>query len=81
GDERSLLVTAGGSVFFDLVIAWLSAAVAADPACRLVLRSGSIFFHDHGIYERGLAGLDARGGFRICGETISAAAAFRPALR
>ncbi|NEK35836.1 alanine racemase [Rhizobium leguminosarum] len=80
GDERSLLVTAGGSVFFDLVIARLSAAVAADPACRLVLRSGAIFFHDHGIYERGLAGLDARGGFRIGGETVSAAG-FRPALR
>ncbi|MGO6687821.1 alanine racemase [Rhizobium leguminosarum] len=81
GDERPLLVTAGGSVFFDVVIARLAAAVAADPACRLVLRSGAIFFHDHGIYERGLAGLDARGGFRIGGETISAAAGFRPALR
>ncbi|TAU61033.1 amino acid deaminase (plasmid) [Rhizobium ruizarguesonis] len=81
GDERPLLVTAGGSIFFDVVIARLSAAVAADPACRLVLRSGAIFFHDHGIYERGLAGLDARGGFRIGGETISAAAGFRPALR
>ncbi|MBX4956604.1 amino acid deaminase [Rhizobium lentis] len=81
GNERPLLVTAGGSVFFDLVIARLSAAVAADPACRLVLRSGAIFFHDHGVYERGLAGLDARGGFRLGGETVSAAAGFRPALR
>jgi D-serine dehydratase len=81
GDERPLLVTAGGSVFFDVVVARLAAAVAADPACRLVLRSGAIFFHDHGIYERGLAGLDARGGFRIGGETVSAAAGFRPALR
>ncbi|MGO7539860.1 alanine racemase [Rhizobium ruizarguesonis] len=81
GDERPLLVTAGGSVFFDVVIARLSATVAADSACRLVLRSGAIFFHDHGIYERGLAGLDARGGFRIGGEMVSAATAFRPALR
>ncbi|MBY5838880.1 alanine racemase (plasmid) [Rhizobium leguminosarum] len=81
GKERPLLVTAGGSVFFDLVIARLSTAVAADPACRLVLRSGAIFLHDHGIYERGLAGLDARGGFRIGSETISAVAGFRPALR
>ncbi|RUM20083.1 amino acid deaminase [Rhizobium vallis] len=81
GNERPLLVTAGGSVFFDIVIARLSAAVAADPACRLVLRSGAIFFHDHGIYERGLASLDARGGLRIRGERISAAAGFRPALR
>lgn len=81
GNDRPLLVTAGGSVFFDIVVARLSAAVAADPACRLVLRSGAIFFHDHGIYERGLAGLDARGGFRIGGETVSAVAGFRPALR
>ncbi|MFA1671908.1 alanine racemase [Rhizobium mongolense] len=81
GKDRPLLVTAGGSVFFDVVVARLAAAVAADPACRLVLRSGAIFFYDHGIYERGLAGLDARGGFRIGGETVSAAAGFRPALR
>ncbi|MDC7745285.1 alanine racemase [Rhizobium binxianense] len=81
GQERPLLVTAGGSVFFDVVAARLSPAVAADPACRLVLRSGAIFFHDHGIYERGLAGLDAREGLRIGGKTVSAAAGFRPALR
>ncbi|MBB3646519.1 D-serine dehydratase [Rhizobium sp. BK619] len=81
GRERPLLVTSGGSVFFDIVVARLSAAVAADPACRLVLRSGAIFFHDHGVYERGLAGLDARGGLRIGDRTVSAAAGFRPALR
>ncbi|WFU05661.1 alanine racemase (plasmid) [Rhizobium sp. CB3171] len=81
GTERPLLVTAGGSVFFDMVVVGLSSAVAADPACRLVLRSGAIFFHDHGIYERGLAGLDARGGFRIGAELASAASGFRPALR
>lgn len=81
GDERPLLVTAGGSVYFDLVVAGLSAAVTADPACRLVLRSGAIFFHDHGIYEHGLARLDARGGFCIDGETRAAAREFQPALR
>lgn len=81
GNERPLLVTAGGSVFFDRVVAGLSAAVRADPDCRMVLRCGAIFFHDHGIYERGLAGLDARGGFRIGEETASASGGFRPALR
>lgn len=81
GKERPLLVTAGGSVFFDRVVAGLSAAVADDPACRLVLRSGAIFFHDHGVYERGLAGLDARNGFRFGGETHAAAREFQPALR
>ena len=81
GKERPLLVTAGGSVFFDRVVEGLSAAVAADPDCRLVLRSGAIFFHDHGIYERGLAGLDARQGFSFGGAIHSAAKDFRPALR
>lgn len=81
GSERPLLVTAGGSVFFDRVVAGLSAAVMADPDCRMVLRCGAIFFHDHGIYERGLAGLDARGGFRIGEEAASASEGFRPALR
>lgn len=81
GKDRPLLLTAGGSVFFDRVVAGLSAAVTADPDCRLVLRSGAIFFHDHGIYERGLAGIDARDGFRVGADVRSAAQAFKPALR
>ena len=81
GDARPLIVTAGGSVFFDRVVAGLSAAVAADPDSLLVLRSGAIFFHDHGVYERGLAGLDARAGFRFGGEVRSAGEGFKPALR
>ena len=81
GAERPLIVTAGGSVFFDTVVAGLSAAIATDPAARLVLRSGAIFFHDHGIYERGLAGLDARGGLSIDGQIRSASEEFKPALR
>lgn len=81
GNERPLLLTAGGSVFFDRVVAGLSAAVAVDPDCRLILRSGAIFFHDHGVYERGLSGLDAREGFRFGGKLHSAAREFQPALR
>jgi D-serine dehydratase len=81
GDQRPLIVTAGGSVYFDRVVAGLSAAVAADPDSVLVLRSGAIFFHDHGVYERGLAGLDAREGFRFTGQVRSAAEGFQPALR
>jgi D-serine dehydratase len=81
GPGRPLLVTAGGSVFFDDVVAALKPAVDADGAARLVLRSGAIFFHDHGVYERALRALDERGGFRLGGETTKAAAVFRPALR
>jgi D-serine dehydratase len=75
------VVTAGGSVFFDKVIAALKPVVTADPNARLVLRSGAIFFHDHGVYERALAALDERQGFRLGGAVVSAAAAFRPVLR
>lgn len=81
GKDRPIILTVGGSVFFDRVVGGLSAAVAADPDCRLILRSGAIFFHDHGIYERGLAGLDAREGFRFGADTRSASQEFKPALR
>ncbi|PRD45232.1 amino acid deaminase [Phyllobacterium phragmitis] len=81
GGDAPLIVTAGGSVFFDLVIGALQPALAGDPHVRLVLRSGAIFFHDHGVYERGLASLDARSGFTIGGDIVSASEGFRPALR
>ena len=81
GAGRPLLVTAGGSLYFDRVVDALAPAVAADGRATLALRGGAIFFHDHGIYERGLADLDRRGGFALGGAPASAAAAFRPALR
>jgi D-serine dehydratase len=81
GAERQLLVTAGGSVFFDLVVAALGPILAGDPHAKLVLRSGAIFFHDHGTYERGLATLDARRGFEIGGRVMAAGSTFKPALR
>ncbi len=81
GPERSLILTAGGSVFFDLVIAGLRDVLAEDKATRLILRSGAIFFHDHGIYERGMAALDERRGLVVGGEPVSASEGFKPALR
>ncbi|WP_292898670.1 MULTISPECIES: alanine racemase [unclassified Nitratireductor] len=81
GPERPMIVTAGGSVYFDMVVRGLKSAIVADPNAVLVLRSGAIFFHDHGIYERGLTGLDDRSGFVIGGKAVSATSGFRPALR
>jgi len=81
GPNKQLIVTAGGSSFFDLVVERLKPAVARDGLARLVLRSGSIYFHDHGVYDRGMADIDARRGFALDGEIVSARAAFRPALR
>jgi D-serine dehydratase len=76
-----LIVTAGGSYYFDLVVRHLGPVVAADGAATLVLRSGSLFLGDHAFTARGLAEIDARQGFRIGGEIRSAAQGFRPALR
>jgi D-serine dehydratase len=81
GRGRPLLVTAGGSVYFDMVVNGLAPAFAEDANATLILRSGAIFFHDHGVYERGLAGLDSRGGLVIDGAVTSASSGFRPALR
>ncbi len=81
GSEAPLLVTAGGSSFFDRVIATLRPAVVNDGRAKLVIRSGAIFFHDHGVYDRALAALDQRQGFSINGDVREARRAFRPALR
>ena len=81
GAKRPLMLTAGGSVHFDRVVAALAPLARQDGATTLMLRSGAIFFHDHGVYERGLAALDARGGFTLGGQLRSAAQTFRPTLR
>ena len=81
GDARPLIVTAGGSVFFDRVIARLLPVVRADGATTLILRSGAIFFHDHGVYDRALGVLDERGGFARSGVPAAARSLFKPALR
>ena len=46
------LISAGGSHFFDRVVALL-AAPARENNARLVLRSGCYLIHDHGIYRSG----------------------------
>src|SRR5690606_24097607 len=78
--SQRLVLSSGGSSFFDLVIEDLGPLVEADGNANLILRSGAIFFYDHGIYAKGLANMDARGGFEIAG-IGPAIEAFRPALR
>jgi D-serine dehydratase len=81
GADAPLIVTAGGSSFFDRVISTLRGPIAADGHTTLVIRSGAIFFHDHGVYDRALAALDGRRGFRVDGALREARHAFLPALR
>ena len=62
-DGAEFIVTAGGSVYFDVVTRELTADRPAGMT--VVLRSGGYLFHDHGIYQaatpaaRGVAGAPA----------------------
>lgn len=61
GPGAPLILTAGGSLWFDRVLACLGPVAASDGRTRLILRSGALFFSDHGIYKRGLAAMETRG--------------------
>ena len=71
---RSLTVTAGGSAYFDLVVHRLAPMIAILSPARLVLRSGALFFHDHGIYARAMAAMTRR-------YADGPSGSFRPALK
>jgi D-serine deaminase-like pyridoxal phosphate-dependent protein len=51
--DGEFIVTAGGSVYFDVVTRELTAGGSGLPAgMTVVLRSGGYLFHDHGFYQR-----------------------------
>jgi D-serine dehydratase len=59
-EAEELVVTAGGSAYFDLVALAAERAGARRLPARLVLRSGCTLTHDSGLYERLVARLEAR---------------------
>ena len=69
----AILVSAGGSAYFDLVAQGFARLHGLSRPLQPVLRSGSYVSSDHGIYLEALAELDAREG-RPAGEGL------RPAL-
>lgn len=77
---RKLIISAGGSAYFDIVARALAPAAQADGNATVILRSGALFFADHGVYARAFTELDRRGGLVIAGTRHSAAESFRPAL-
>ncbi|MNX40813.1 D-threonine aldolase [compost metagenome] len=79
--DTPLVFTAGGSAFFDQVTQAAKPLLEQDGNAQLVLRSGAIFFHDHGTYQRALKAMDARVGFTVDGQARRAATDFQPALR
>jgi D-serine dehydratase len=56
-----IVVTAGGSAFFDRVVACLTPAWDLELPVRVVLRGGCYLTHDSGLYER-IGPLGARAG-------------------
>lgn len=51
-EADEMLVTAGGSSLFDLVVEVLGPIAAGTPNCRLLLRSGAYVVHDDGTYRQ-----------------------------
>ncbi|HEV7247365.1 MAG TPA: alanine racemase [Shinella sp.] len=73
GKETSLTITAGGSMYFDEVVARL-APFAREYGASLVLRSGAIFFSDDGLYKQALESVARRSA------SSQVAASIRPVL-
>jgi D-serine dehydratase len=73
-ETDEVLLSAGGSAYFDLVVEALGQVRLARPA-RVVLRSGCYFSHDAGHYQRLLALLEQR-----LPEPLRMAGPLRPAL-
>lgn len=72
-ENAAILVSAGGSLYFNEVIAAGRAILDRHASAVLVLRSGSLFFSDDGPYDRAFADMAGRGldiGDRI-GPTLS----------
>lgn len=78
---RKLVVSAGGSVHFDRVIAALAPLCDTDGNATLLLRSGAIFFSDHGVYKRGFQSIDERGLLVSDGVAFNTSETFLPAMR
>ncbi|TQK05280.1 amino acid deaminase [Herbaspirillum sp. SJZ107] len=69
----TILVSAGGSTYFDLVARGLGTLHGLSRPLQPVLRSGCYVTSDHGLYHDALAELDARAGY-------DAGQGLRPAL-
>jgi D-serine dehydratase len=72
-EGAEILVSAGGSSYFDLVARGLRRLHGLSKPLRAILRSGCYLTSDHGIYQRDIERLDAR-------EGTKAGQGLRPAL-
>jgi D-serine dehydratase len=77
--RREVLLTAGGSSYFDRV-AEKFAPTRRGPATRVVLRGGSYLTYDHGFYRRKMGDLQRRGGLSVSAGIVDPTVALQPAL-
>jgi D-serine dehydratase len=74
-----VLLTAGGSSYFDRVAAKFAPG-RRGPATRVVLRGGSYLTYDHGFYRRKMLDLRRRGGLETSAGVVDPTVALQPAL-
>jgi D-serine dehydratase len=74
-----VLLTAGGSSYFDRVAATFTPA-RRGPGTRVVLRGGSYLTYDHGFYRRKMGELRHRGGIATAAGVLDPTVALQPAL-
>ena len=74
-----VLLTAGGSSYFDRVAAKFTPA-RRGPHTRVVLRGGSYLTYDNGFYRKKMRELKQRGGIQTAGGALDPTVALQPAL-
>ncbi len=77
--RAEVLLTAGGSSYFDRVAAKFAPA-HRGPGTRVVLRGGSYLTYDHGFYRRKMQDLQRRGGLVTAAGSLDPTVALQPAL-
>jgi D-serine dehydratase len=77
--RREVLLTAGGSSYFDRVAATFTRP-RCGPDVRVVLRGGSYLTYDHGFYTRKMRDLERRGGIVGRSGPVNPVTALKPAL-
>jgi D-serine dehydratase len=78
-DRPEVLLTAGGSSYFDRVAALFGSA-HRGPGRRVVLRGGSYLTYDHGFYRAKMRQLAQRGGIATAAGKLEPTVALLPAL-
>lgn len=77
--RAEVLLTAGGSSYFDRVAARFTPA-RRGPGTRVVLRGGSYLTYDHGFYRQKMSELRHRGGLATARGSLDPTVALQPAL-